>query len=126
MHEVECPNSIKIAIQLLVVNTLFGVFLFYGQRETMLEPVGSWSWLAISLVLCTFWFSITWFIYKKSLWARNTAMFLLIISIGYTALGVMNNPAIVAPVEFLQTASDLVVLFLLGGPESIKWVKNDS
>lgn len=126
MRELACPSSIKISIQLLIVNTVFAVFLLFGQSEHINQPLGSWSVPFLSLILCVFWFSLTWFIYKKSLLARNVTMFLLVISIGYTALGVINNPASVMPVEFLQTASDLLVLFLLSSPSSIEWVKHDS
>lgn len=126
MHELACPSSIKISIQLLIVNTVFAVFLLFGQSEHINQPFGSWSVPFLSLILCVFWFSLTWFIYKKSLLARNVTMFLLVISIGYTALGVITNPASVMPVEFLQTASDLLVLFLLSSPSSIEWVKHDS
>lgn len=126
MLELDCPSSIKIAIQLIVVNTLFAVFLFFGQIENMNEPFGSLSVPFLSLILCIVWFSLAWFIYKQFSWARTSVVILLILSIAYTAVSVISNPATVMPVEFLQTASDLVVLFLLSSPSSLEWVKNDS
>ncbi len=59
---------------------------------------------------------------------RGTRAIQLLFQMRYenTAFGVINNPSILMPVEFLQTVSDLVVLFLLSSPASIACVKSDS
>lgn len=122
----ERPNSIIFAVQLLIVNTVFAAILLFNQHEGLLEPFGEWSALLLSLLLCAFWFCLTWFIYMGHSWAKAVVIVLIMISVGYTALGVMNNPSGVLPVEFLQTASDLLVFALLSSPSSIEWLRNNS
>jgi len=124
MSELERPASVKIAVQLLVVNTIFAAILLFNQGQELAEPFGRFSPILLSLILCAVWFCLTWFIYEGRSWAKTLVVILIMISVAYTAMGVINNPSQVLPVEFLQTGSDLLVFILLSSPTALEWFKN--
>lgn len=122
VNDLARPVSITYAVLLIVVNTLFAVVLFFNHTEDLVEPYEQWSPALLSLIISVIWFSLAWFIYKRHLWAKNVIVAFLVVSVGYTAFGVMNDPAQILPVEFLQTTSDVIVLMFLSSPSALAWL----